>query len=196
MFISPKSAQWWNQTLATDRGEAIVKMLAPFCEMPLALAPPVKDLDARIRAAILDLGLPRTTAAPLSIGDVRACIERMPDAMRQTARKGIAGAMMFGQIATLDDVLERTVGGGLSMRTFPTADVSHPLTDSIDRDLRELVTTGLRLSLSSTLRYHVLAIADGRGDLAAKVEPFTKLFREGNYPMGPLRDGTCLVLVA
>lgn len=196
MFISPKSAQWWNQALATDRGEAIVKMLAPFCEMPLALAPPVKDLDARIRDAILDLGLPRTTVSPLSIGDVKACIERMPDAMRRTARQGIAGAMMLGQLATLDDILERTVGKDVRVRTFPAAEVCHPLIDKIDRDLRELATTGLHLSLSSTLLYHGLALADGRNDLAAKVEPFTRLFREGNYPMGPLRGGTFLVLVA
>lgn len=194
MFITPRNAQWWNQTLATDRGEAIVKTLAPFCERPPVLAPPVKDLDARIRDAILDLGLPRTTVAPLSIGDVRACVERMPEAMRKTARQGIAGAMMFGQVATLDDVLDRTIGREVPIRAVEVTDICNKI--GIDRDLRELATTGLRLSLSSTLMYHVLALADGRNDLAAKVEPFTKLYRDGNYPMGPLRGGSFLVLVA
>lgn len=196
MFITPRSAQWWNKTLATDRGEAVVNMLAPFCERPLALAPPVKGLDASIRDAILGLGLPRTTASTFSIGDAKACTERMPDAMRRTARQGIAGAKMFGQLATLDDVLDRTVGKGVHLGAFPSDEVCQPLIGGIDRDLRELATTGLRLSLSSTLTYHALALAGGRDALAAKVEPFTRLFREGNYPMGPLRGGSFLVLVA
>jgi hypothetical protein len=191
MFISPQKD--WNPDVA--------RVLVPFCEMPLIPAPAATGLDVRIRNAAYDVGCKVKGATAVSVGRITAAVEQLPPASRMSARQGFAAGFQIAQDATLDDLLERALGKE-TMRDDRTrlfgrpCEVLVPLIGRLDRDYGALVTTGLRLSLVTAIEYHAGFVGLGRGDLAAKVEPFTRLFREGNFPMGPLRDGTFLVLVA
>lgn len=191
MFIAPRK-HWSPET---------ARVLLPFCEMPLVLASPVRDLDVRVREAVRGIGCGTKSVTAVSIGAIERAVNQLPAASRKNARQGFAAGFQIAQDATLDDLLERSLGGfsrdaERNCLFGMPSEVTAPLIDRLDRDLKEIATTGLRLSVGKTLTLNAGFARIGRGDLAAKVEPFTWLYRAGNLPMGPLRDGTFLVLVA
>lgn len=54
--LVPLAAHDWNAALKTRYGERIVELLAPFQTQPLALMPPIEDLEERVQRALGALG--------------------------------------------------------------------------------------------------------------------------------------------
>jgi hypothetical protein len=198
MFGKPLTAKDWDRALGTAHGDAIVRLLMPFHELPIRLMPPMPHLDKEVPAAMLGLGNDAVPAAVVSRRAFQDAVDRLPEPARRGAAMGLVVGLAEAHDRALGDFLERTLATTPSFATARNV-LQRSLFDEqiarLDRDFGKLSTTGLRLALQHVITAHVAAIADGRPDVAGKIEPFTRMFAAGNWPLGPMKGGGVIVLV-
>ncbi|HTM68880.1 MAG TPA: hypothetical protein VL426_06310 [Candidatus Binatia bacterium] len=198
MIGTPLTAKDWDSELGTKAGEAIVRLLMPFHEIPLRFGDPAAHLDKEVPAAILSLGLPGARARIVSHGAYMASVDALPRHCRRAAAMGFAigfsESMSRPLAELLDKNVERTPSHDAAFRLLH-ASLFDRFIARMDRDHGHLSNSGTRLGLQQSLCLHVAALADGRHDLVSRVEPFTAMFRDGNWPFGIMKDGEFLVLV-
>ncbi|HTK04462.1 MAG TPA: hypothetical protein VL500_02670 [Candidatus Eisenbacteria bacterium] len=198
MIGTPLTAKDWDHELDTKAGEAIVRVLMPFHEIPLQLSEPEAHLTKEVPASLLGLGLPSAKASIVSRQAFMAGVDALPEHCRRAAAMGLAVGLSESLSRPVVDLLDKHVE-----RTPSYDDVFRLLHASLfdafvgrmDRDFGKLSNTGTRLGLQQSLCSQIAALADGRPDLAAKAQPFSFLYRAGNWPLGIMKDGDFLVLV-
>ncbi|HSD12290.1 MAG TPA: hypothetical protein VLC10_01915 [Patescibacteria group bacterium] len=197
MIGSPLAPKDWNAGLGTDAGDAVVRALMPFHEMPLRLERPMPHLENEIAGALCCLGLKPAGAKIVSREAFMAAVTALPTHARRGAEMGLVVGLAESLSSPLCAMLDRR-------ETPPRYDAAFKLLHAslfdayvtrVDRDFGRLSNTGLRLGLQQTLCQRVAAIAAGRGDLDLAVEPFSRMFAAGNWPLGIMKDGEFLVLV-
>lgn len=198
MIGTPLTAKAWDHELGTKAGEAIVRLLMPFHELPMRLGDPAAHLASEVPAALLGLGLESARASIVSRQGFMQAVGALPEHARRGAATGFAIGLSESLARPLVDLIDkqapRTPSYDAAYRLLH-ASLFNGLVGRMDRDFGHLSNTGTRLGLQQSLCHHVAALADGRHDIALLVEPFTTMFRDGNWPLGIMKDGEFLVLV-
>lgn len=198
MIGTPLTAKDWSHELNTVHGEAIVRMLMPYHELPMRLDAPMAHLDKDVPAALLCLGLPAAPCHTVSRQAFMQAVDALPEHARRGGGMGLVVGLSESLNQPLEPLLERNAERTASFDAAGNllhASILGTLTERMDRDFGRLSNTGVRLGLRHSLTHAVAALADGRPDLALKSEPFVRMFRAGNWPLGIMKDGEFLVLV-
>lgn len=198
MIGSPLTAKDWNHELETTHGDRIVRMLMPYHEIPMLLDAPMPHLDKEVPAALLGLGLPAAPCRAVSREDFMRAVDALPEHARRGGGMGLVVGLSESLSQPTEPLLERNAERTPSFDAAANllhASLLGTLTERMDRDFGRLSNTGVRLALRQSLSHAVAALADGRPDLALKSEPFVRMFRAGNWPLGIMKDGDFLVLV-
>jgi len=198
MIGTPLCAKDWDRELRTTAGEAIVRVLMPFHEMPLQLDRPETHLEKEVPASLLVLGLAQAKANVVSREAYMAAVNALPQHCRRGAAMGLVVGLAESLSRPLVDLLDKHVERAPSYDNvfrLLHASLFDAFIGRMDRDFGRLSNTGTRLGLQQSLCSQVAALADGRPDLAAKAQPYTFLYRAGNWPLGIMKDGDFLVLV-
>lgn len=197
MIGTPISAKEWNAKLGTDAGEAVVRALMPFHEMPLRLERPMPHLEKEVAAALLGFGLRPGRMNAVSHGAFMTAVASLPAHARRGAEMGLVVGLSESLSAPFCALLDKREIPPCRDRVFGLlhASLFDAFVTRMDRDFGRLSNTGLRLGIQQALCQRVAALASGRADLAEAVEPFVRMFAAGNWPLGIMKDGEFLVLV-
>ncbi|MEY4745318.1 MAG: hypothetical protein RL272_1263 [Candidatus Parcubacteria bacterium] len=197
MIGKPLTAKDWDSKLDTAAGGTIVRLLAPFHEMPLRLERPAPHLEKEVPAALYCLGRQPKSTAVVSRDAFMAAVLALPPHARRGAEMGLVVGLadsMSLPLCAIMDREERPSAYDLAFRLLNES-LFGAFVARMDRDFGRLSDTGLRLGVQQSLCQHVAALASGRGDLAQRVEPFTSMYASGNWPVGIMKDDGFLVLV-
>lgn len=197
MIGNPISPKEWNAKLGTDAGEAIVRALMPFHEMPLRLERPMLHLEKEVPAAVCGFGLKPAAARAVSREAFMTAVAALPAHARRGAEMGLVVGLAESLSSPFCAMLDRREIAPRHDAVFGIlhASLFDAYVARMDRDFGRLSNTGLRLGFQQMLCQRVAAIAAGRHDLAEAVEPYARMFAAGNWPLGLMKDGEFLVLV-
>ncbi len=197
MIGTPLTASQWNAALGTAAGDAIVRALMPFHEMPLRLERAMPHLDKEVPAALCGFGLKPSGTRVVSREAFMAAVTALPAHARRGAEMGLVVGLAESLAAPLCAMLDRRETAPRYDDVFRLlhASLFDGFVGRMDRDFGRLSNTGLRLGVQQTLCQRVAAIAAGRGDLDGAIEPFARMYAVGNWPLGIMKDGEFLVLV-
>lgn len=198
MIGTPLTAKDWNRELSTPHGDGIVRLLMPYHEMPIRLDAPMPHLDKEVPAALLGLGLPAASCRAVSRQAFMHAVDELPEHARRGGGMGLVVGLAESLSQPTEPLLERNLERTPSFDAAGNllqASLLDALTTRLDRDFGRLSNTAVRLALRHALTHAVAATADGRPDLALRSEPFVRMFRAGNWPLGIMKDGDFLVLV-
>lgn len=198
MIGNPMTAAQWAEALGITDGNEVLRILMPFHERPIELRAcgHVAALKSSMLAALEGLGIVDGKVTVVSKESVLASAG-LPN-IRSSLCLGLYAGIDHASEALLNDMFRKPLHPQFRHNTGlqNLQDVIYGA-QWLELQRRMLPVGGKILHNFFSCIYHQIGfLAMARGDLAAKIAPFTSCMADGHLPVGLADDNNLLLLVA
>lgn len=188
-----------DPTPMSDRGRAVLRLLAPFRAKPFSLQHPMAGIERYVTAALTAIDARHSRTCVIPIGRLKESYAALPYSMREAAKAGIRDSLADAMAIPLKVILEHATGWKPEPEVIGKSAAKdglfERLPEQIDDATGGFVPVNLLDSLTMALTFHVVALAQGNEERVRQIAPFTDLFRAGNVPLGILKQDQSFVVL-
>jgi hypothetical protein len=197
-IVTNPSGHRWSDKLMTAHGERVARVVGAFADIPVSLAPPVRNLDLEAMAAYVAISENQVGVKTVSISSIMNPAAALPDPVRKSVISNFALATSSAVVVPLGTALRRAMGDDCDKdMVLALADDEEIATASVSLpDGLTVLADRANAVVRQAVACQALLVSRGRYDLADKVGEFTRLMRMGNVPLGITSQRTLIVLVA
>lgn len=194
--------------IVADKRHEVDLVVSAYAADPPVPGAPIPCLEIVVTNALIDIGreaCPEKVRVVSNEHLLRFAAQLPHSAAALTRLEAGTAAMLLGQLAeTVGDAVSEVLQPRLveAIGHDACADLAHiigrrviaPLLDQPRSFLAHQLGERLWRSYQDLLRLHLGLTLAGQGRDAALVAPFLEMFRQGNFPVGTLTDGTFLIV--